>query len=206
MPWMAPTSRRCSTRPPETSSRCSRAAVRGQLTVFTGPMFSGKTEKLIEILTAKRAAGQVVAAFKPKLDNRYSEDTITSHSKLAFPAQAVSVEDPLWLGHLTAMHDLAGIDEVQFFGPWIVGEITNLLVRGLDVVVSGLDLTFRGEPFGPMPQLLCLADEIHKLGATCARCGGRANRSQRTAASSDAVLVGGAESYEPRCLGCFEKP
>lgn len=178
----------------------------GKLTVITGPMFSGKTERLIARLTEAYDSGKPVAAFKPKIDNRYSEDTIISHSKLAFPAKAIDVEGRVWMGHLAAMHEFVGIDEVQFFKPWIVEEVLNLLRRGLDVVVSGLDLTFSGHPFGVMPELLCLADEIHKLGATCAKCGSMANRTFRTATSTDAVLVGGAESYEPRCLGCFEKP
>ena len=168
-------------------------------------MFSGKTEKLIERLHAAVSSGQIVAAFKPELDSRYSSNDIVSHSRRAFPATSIDVNQRIWLGHVCATHDLVGIDEVQFFGPWIVDEVSNLLVRGIDVVVSGLDLTFKGEPFGSVPQLLCLADEIHKLGATCAKCGKPANRSQRTVESSDAVLVGGEEAYEPRCLGCFQR-
>jgi thymidine kinase len=166
-------------------------------------MFSGKTERLVERLIQATDHKHVVVALKPRLDDRYANDAIISHSGKSFPAQPIDTKEPCWLGCFTSMHDLVGIDEVQFFGPWIVPQIENLLVRGVDVTVSGLDLTYKAEPFGVMPQLLCFADVIHKLCATCAKCGAPANRSRRTVESDAAVLVGGKEAYEPRCLGCF---
>ncbi len=177
----------------------------GKLTVITGPMFSGKTEKLIHLIRIASDTGKLVVAYKPRIDNRYADDKIVSHSKLSFPAHAI-INNHTIQSSLAAPHrpvGLVAIDEVQFFGPWMVEEALSLLQRGIDVMVSGLDLTYQGHPFGIMPELLCLADEIHKLAATCAKCGARATRSYRTAASAAAVLVGGAEAYEPRCLGCF---
>lgn len=167
-------------------------------------MFSGKTEKLIELLSETADLGGSVKAFKPKIDNRYATMEIASHSKLGFPAEPLSVHGPSPFQGVQA--DLVGIDEAQFFEPWLIEDVLGLVRRGINVIASGLDLTFSGHPFGIMPELLCLADEIHKLGATCAKCGRPANRSYRTADSTAAVLVGGAESYEPRCLDCFEKP
>ena len=182
----------------------------GRLTVVTGCMFAGKTDKLIEILDKDP---RQAAVFKPTLDRRYSTEEVVSHSGKRLEANLLPQEggaEPLWrlLEDTTRGEDepwfkLVGIDEVQFLGPWIVEEVVKLLLFNVDVVVSGLDLTFKGEPFGVMPQLLCYADVVHKLCATCSQCGAPATRSFRTAVSADAVLVGGAESYEPRCLTCF---
>ncbi len=176
----------------------------GTLTVFTGPMFSGKTEGLIRSLVILKSSGRQVVALKPLLDKRYSESDLLSHSKQFFPAEAIPTVEPKDLSYLIPDYDMVGIDEVQFFGAWIVEEIKNLLHNDVHVTVSGLDLTFKGEPFGVMPYLLCLADDVHKLMSTCSQCKGLANRSHRTVSSGDAVLVGGAESYEPRCLDCFD--
>jgi thymidine kinase len=178
--------------------------VSGTLTVFTGPMFSGKTEGLINSLVTLKSNGLQVVALKPLIDKRYSESDLLSHSKKLFPAEAIATEEPQDLSYLISDYDMVGIDEVQFFGAWIIDEIKTLLCNDVDVTVSGLDLTFKGEPFGVMPHLLCLADDVHKLMSTCSKCQGLANRSHRTSSSGDAVLVGGAESYEPRCLDCFE--
>lgn len=176
----------------------------GSLTVFCGPMFAGKTEGLINALITLKSSGQQVVALKPLLDKRYSEGDLLSHSKKFFPAEAIPTEEPRNLSYLIPDYNMVGIDEVQFFGAWIVDEIKNLLSHDVHVAVSGLDLTYKGEPFGVMPHLLCLADEVHKLMSTCSQCKGLANRSHRTVSSGDAVLVGGAESYEPRCLDCFD--
>lgn len=176
----------------------------GTLTVFTGPMFSGKTESLIHSLLTLEKLGLQVIALKPKLDKRYSKKDIASHSKKFFPAEPLVTTSRKDLGCYIGKYNTVGIDEVQFFDLWIVDEIKNLLANDVNVTVSGLDLTFKGEPFGVMPTLLCLADDVHKLMATCSSCGGLANRSHRTATSGAAVLVGGAEAYEARCLDCFD--
>jgi thymidine kinase len=180
--------------------------VHGKLTVITGPMFSGKTETLIKVLANGSRRGGPLAAYKPAVDNRYAVDAIVSHSKKSFIAKALSLEEPRALASEHPARALVGIDEVQFFRPWMVEEILRLLHCDIDVTVSGLDLTYQGQPFGIMPELLCLADEIHKLWAICAKCGLRASRTYRTAPvpAGESVLVGGAEAYEARCLGCFK--
>ena len=167
-------------------------------------MFSGKTESLIHSLTILQNNGRQVIALKPKIDNRYSDGELASHSKKFFPAETLDTTERQDLSRLIGKYDTVGIDEIQFFSPWIIDEVKNLVAHGVDVSVSGLDLTYMGEPFGIMPTLLCLADEVHKLMSTCTQCSGMANRSHRISTSGDAVLVGGAESYEPRCLDCFE--
>ncbi len=180
----------------------------GKLTVITGPMFSGKTEKLIRLIRQESDSGKSIEVFKPKVDDRYAEDRIVSHSKLSVPAKPLlNPSSEQANEHLVtvASVNLVAFDEVQFFGRWVVEETSYLLQRGIDVMTSGLDLTFQGHPFGVMPDLLCLADVVYKLSATCARCGLPANRSFRTAPWEGAVLVGGSESYEPRCLGCFQR-
>jgi thymidine kinase len=174
----------------------------GRLEVYTGPMFSGKTEGLIRRLREQEGRGHLVAAFKPSIDNRYGSGGITSHTGGTFAAQAISVKERIMLSDLSNV-DIVGIDEAQFFDPWLVDEVRGLLWAGADVVMSGLDLNCWGEPFGAMPQLLCLADVVHKLSAICGKCGAPANRSRRIAESRADVLVGGKEAYEPACLRCF---
>lgn len=178
----------------------------GVFTVITGPMFSGKTESLIRLIRLASDSGKLVRAFKPRIDTRYVVDKIVSHSKLEYPALLLPTEKTLsteLVGDFPPVN-LVAVDEVQFFGPWLVEQVLAVLLRGIDVIAAGLDLTYQGHPFGIMPELLCLADEIHKLGASCAKCGRRATRSHRTVAVDAAVLVGGAESYEARCLECFQ--
>lgn len=176
-------------------------------------MFSGKTEKLISILENFTVLENYIhkaplaIVFKPIIDMRYNAHSIASHSGKTFPANPLPQEGEGSLWEHVNVSDVGpsfvAFDEIQFFGPWIVGEVQDLVRRGANVVASGLDLTFKGEPFGPMPQLLCLADEVVKLTARCSKCGGSANRSQRTVESVADVLVGGAEAYEPRCGTCF---
>lgn len=170
------------------------------LTVFTGCMFAGKSEALILALQREMAEGRKVLAVKPSLDNRYSESEVVSHSGYRIPALNLDIQAPF---ECPPDIEVVGVDEVQFFGPLMVEAITRLLQRGVKVLVSGLDLTAKGEPFGVMPQLLCLADTVTKLRATCARCGGSASRSQRTIVSTETVVVGGTSAYEPRCVRCF---
>ncbi len=168
----------------------------GRLEIVTGPMFAGKTEHLISRL---RHEGSKVQAYKPKIDGRYSSSAIVSHAGDQFDATPVDVNE---LALATA--EVIGIDEIQFFGDRIVSVVQSLLKAGSDIVASGLDLNCWGEPFGPMPTLLCLADDVVKLQAICASCGSGATRTQRRVRSNAEILVGGAESYEPRCLGCFD--
>lgn len=165
-------------------------------------MFSGKTEHLIQRLTSLRAAMKTVVALKPAIDNRYAQDALVSHSGLSFPAVRVQTNPHVSLASL-GDHGVVGIDEIQFFGPWIVDEIKALLTHGVDVFVSGLDLTSKGEPFGSVPALLCFADNVVKIAAVCSRCGRPATRTFRRQDIPDEVIIGGAELYEPHCAGCF---
>lgn len=164
-------------------------------------MFSGKTEELIRRLFRAKQSGRVVCVFKPKIDVRYSTEEIVSHSGLRIDAY---VTDTLVLP-AGADPDVVGIDEAQFFGAALIPFVEDCLQKGVRVIASGLDLTFKGEPFHPMPHLLALADDVVKLHAVCARCLKDASRTYRLADHSATVLVGGAESYEPRCLACFPK-
>jgi thymidine kinase len=183
----------------------------GQLTVITGPMFAGKTEALLHVIREATDLGKTVCAFKPRVDDRYSKDKIVSHSKQSYPATVIAGDVPLlsvFMGHRHI--DLVAVDEVQFFEHQLVEEIPDILETGRSVVVSGLDLTYEGRPFGIVPELLALADNVVKLSAKCARCGDKATRTYRTALThskyagpSDPAFIGGAETYEPRCFDCF---
>lgn len=176
----------------------------GWLEVITGPMFSGKTEELIRRLRRAEIARHRVQVFKPVLDDRYSINHVASHAGTTFEALPVRTPQEI-LAHLDPETRVVGIDEAQFFDSSIVDVVRALTERGLRVIVSGLDLDFRGEPFGPMPQLLALADEVTKLYAICMVCGSPATRSQRLIDGQPAhyddpvVMVGAAELYEPRC-------
>lgn len=169
--------------------------------VICGPMFSGKTEELIRRLRRARIGRQRVQAFKPSIDRRYHETNITSHGAQQFAAVAVRDVDALERS-LSADVEVVGIDEAQFFGPPIVPLVQRLADHGVRVVVAGLDMDYRGQPFEPMPQLLAIAESVTKLSAVCSRCGGAATRSHRIAGGSERVQVGAAESYEARCRAC----
>ncbi len=182
----------------------------GWVEIICGSMFSGKTEELIRRLKRAQIAKQKVQIFKPRLDSRYSTNHVTSHSSLQLDAINVDNAEDI----LTQLDDntrIVGIDEAQFFTSAII-EVTNRLAnRGLRVVVAGLDLDYRGVPFGPMPLLMATSEFVTKMSAICTVCGNPACRSQRLENSSGAVpenqvLVGAAEVYEARCRRCFEPP
>lgn len=167
-------------------------------------MFGGKTEELIKRLMRASRMGKRVEVYKPRLDTRYSQDEVVSHGGLRIPAHVVEGL-PAFTG---TVPDVVGIDEGQFFGESLVPAVEALLSRGVRVIVSGLDLNSQGKPFEPMPTLLAMADEVVKLRAVCAQCLKEASRSYLYATvtpSQDGILVGGAESYEPRCFACFTR-
>lgn len=176
----------------------------GRVELICGSMFSGKTEELIRRLRRAQIARQNVQVFKPALDKRYDETNLASHSGLGLEAipveHAFDIETKLQSG-VTVI----GIDEVQFFDADIVPLVKKLANTGLRVIMAGLDLDFRGEPFGPMPQLLCESEYVSKLHAICMVCGEEACRTQRLVNGEPAyyddpiILVGAAEAYEPRC-------
>jgi thymidine kinase len=174
----------------------------GWIEVITGSMFSGKSEELIRRVRRAQIARQKVQLFKPRVDGRYSESEIVSHSDMKMPSQVVAgAADILDLADPET--EVVGIDEGQFFDASLVMVAETLANRGVRVIVAGLDQDYRGVPFEPMPQLLAVAEYVDKTLAVCVRCGAPANRSQRLVAAEDRVVVGGAGQYEARCRRCF---
>jgi thymidine kinase len=184
-------------------------AHRGKLTVISGCMFSGKTEELMRLLRRSEIAGRKIITIKNVIDNRVNVKVINSHAgktRGAKPAYDVnSIRS-----HIGPDIELIGIDEIQFFPKEVLSLIEELIENGVDVIASGLDTDFKGLPFGVMPQLLAIADEVIKLSAICVKCGSDARHTQRVLDGKPAdwnsplILVGGTDSYEARCRGCFE--
>jgi thymidine kinase len=173
----------------------------GWVEVVCGPMFSGKSEELIRRLKRAKIARQALQIFKPKIDDRYHETRIVSHSEHWIEATAVPGSSELERAVLPETR-VVGIDEVQFFDPGIVQVVERLAARGMRVIVAGLDQDYTGKPFEPVPALLCIAEYVTKTLAICSRCGAPAGRSQRLIASTDQVVVGATDAYEPRCRKC----
>ena len=176
---------------------------RGSVEVITGSMFSGKTEELIRRLRRAKYAGQRVEIFKPALDRRYSADSVVSHDEKSIPS--TPVDNPASILLLAGDVDVVGIDEAQFFDDAIVEVCNKLADNGIRVVVAGLDMDFTGIPFGPMPALLAIADDIVKVHAICVRCGNLAQYSYRTSNDDRVVLLGEKDKYEPLCRRCYNK-
>ncbi len=176
----------------------------GWIEVICGSMFSGKTEELIRRLRRAQIAKQKVAIFKPKIDVRYSEDHIVSHNQQKIPSIAVKHAEDI----LKKVGDarVLGIDEAQFFDSSLVDVCRKLANAGRRVIVAGLDKDYRGEPFEPIPQMLCEAEYITKTLAICMQCGNPASYTQRILPSSERVLLGATDVYEARCRNCFEPP
>jgi thymidine kinase len=180
--------------------------VPGRIEVIVGPMFSGKSEELIRRLKRARIARQRVACFKPDIDLRYHRTAIASHSSQTHDASTVtSVEDlkALLFPQLQEI-DVIGIDEAQFFDPAIIPLAVDLVHLGKRLLIAGLDTTFTAEPFGPIPALMAIADEVTKLSAVCMVCGAPAIHTQRLGQSRELVVVGAAGLYEARCRTHFE--
>jgi thymidine kinase len=177
----------------------------GRLEVITGPMFSGKSEELIRRLKRARIARQRVACFKPDIDLRYHRTAIASHSAQTHDAVTVSNVTRLRATLYPQLPDVEviGIDEAQFFDASIIQLTTELVHLGKRIVVAGLDTTFTGDPFGPIPALMAISDEVTKLSAVCMVCGAPAIHTQRLGASRELVVVGAAGIYEARCRACF---
>lgn len=174
----------------------------GWIEVICGSMFSGKTEELIRRLKRAQYARQRVQVFKPRVDDRYDAADIVTHDRQTLSGLAVESVEEL-RERLDAQVEVVGIDEGQFFGEHLVGLCEYLANRGCRVVVAGLDLDWRGEPFGPMPELLCRAEYVTKIHAICVRCGNPAHYSFRLASDPQQVLVGASEHYEAICRRCF---
>ncbi len=174
----------------------------GWIEVICGPMFSGKTEELIRRLKRAEIARQKVQIFKPRIDQRYAEAHVVSHSEQKLPSAPIDRAEEI-LERLDPAAQVVGVDEVQFLGPGAVRVCEQLADRGLRVIVAGLDQDYRGVPFEPMPQLLAVAEFVTKELAVCVVCGNPAHRSQRLAQGEQRVLVGARGSYEARCRACF---
>ena len=169
----------------------------GHIEVICGSMFSGKTEELIRRIRRAEIAKQRVKVFKPKIDNRYSEFSIVSHSEQSYPSEVIENAEEMLEKSFDA--EVIGIDEAQFFENNLVQVCQDLADSGKRVIVAGLDQDYKAVPFEPMPQLLAVAEYITKTLAICVVCGAPANRTQRVTKNSDRVLVGAANHYEARC-------
>jgi thymidine kinase len=173
----------------------------GGIEVICGSMFSGKTEELIRRISRARYAKLSVKIFKPRLDVRYDESDVVSHNSNTLASTPVnkSAEILLLAGHTQVI----GIDEAQFFDNKLPDVCTTLANKGIRVIIAGLDMDFKGRPFGPMPTLMAIAESVTKVHAVCVKCGNPALYSYRLVPSKEKVLLGEKESYEPRCRVCY---
>ena len=176
----------------------------GSIEVICGNMFSGKTEELIRRLRRAKIARLNVKIFKPKIDTRYEEGNIVSHNQLKLESLAVKKINEL--NDLASDADVVGIDEAQFFDDSIIEIAKDLSSKGKRVIIAGLDTDFKGEPFGPMPKLMCEADFLDKLQAICVKCGNPASYTQRLSKDNKQVVIGETDIYEARCRHCYEGP
>ena len=174
----------------------------GWIEVVCGSMFSGKTEELIRRLKRAKIANQKVEIFKPKLDTRYDEQNVVSHDSNYLLSRPISRSAQI-LEHSEDVN-VVGIDEAQFFDLDLPTHCETLARRGIRVVVAGLDMDFKGEPFGPMPRLLSVAEYITKVHAICQHCGSLASHSYRLTNVSDTVMLGEKDTYEARCRSCYD--
>jgi thymidine kinase len=185
---------------------------KGRLIVISGPMFSNKSGELIRLATVHRIAGRRVGLFKHSLDDRYEGvEHISTHAGLS--AEAEPVGSAASIGLLASSYEVVAVDEAQFFDDGLAAVCARLVEEGLIVIVAGLDRNFNGEPFGPMPELMALADDVMKLRAVCMKCRSlEGTMTQRlidgepAPRSSPVILIGAAESYEARCRNCHELP
>ena len=176
---------------------------RGRIEVICGSMFSGKTEELIRRMKRAKFARQRVEIFKPAIDTRYSEDEVVSHDSNAISSTPIDSSGSILL--FTSENDVVGIDEAQFFDNGLIEVCSQLANNGVRVIIAGLDMDFRGTPFGPMPGLCAIADEVTKVHAICVKCGQLASFSHRKVKNDKQVLLGETAQYEPLCRTCYLK-
>ena len=175
----------------------------GWIEVICGSMFSGKTEELIRRLKRAEFANQKIILFKPKIDNRYADEAVVSHKGSSLEAHVIEkASDALnqWKNER-----IVAFDEAQFFDKELIDVSTELARKGVRVILAGLDMDYLGKPFGPMPELLCIAEYVTKVHAICVSCGNLAYVSNRKVTGSDQVLVGAIEEYQPLCRTCYNK-
>ncbi len=176
---------------------------RGRIEVICGSMFSGKTEELIRRLKRAKFAKQRVEIFKPAIDTRYSDVDVVSHEGHSIASTPIDSSASILL--FSSEIDVVGIDEAQFFDAGLVDVCNELANNGVRVIVAGLDMDFRGVPFGPMPALCAIADEVSKVHAICVKCGQLASYSHRMVKNDKQVMLGEMTEYEPLCRSCYQQ-
>lgn len=176
---------------------------RGRIEVVCGSMFSGKTEELIRRMRRAEFARQTVEIFKPSIDTRYSDADVVSHDRHSIRSTPIGSSAQILL--LASGIDVVGIDEAQFFDDGLPEVCSQLANRGTRVIVAGLDMDFKGRPFGPLPALCAIADDVTKVHAICVRCGALAYVSHRTVPGNKRVMLGETGEYEPLCRDCYNK-
>lgn len=176
---------------------------KGSLEVICGSMFSGKTEELIRRLKRAEFAKLKVEIFKPAVDKRYHVEAVVSHDSNSIRSTPVNTAEEILL--LSEGVDVIGIDEAQFFDSKLPDVCSELANRGIRILIAGLDMDYLGQPFGPMPALLAMAEYVTKVHAICMHCGDLANHSHRISKNSELVLVGEKDHYTPLCRTCFNK-
>ena len=175
----------------------------GRIEVVCGSMFSGKTEELIRRLRRAKFARQRVEIYKPAIDKRYSEEEVVSHDSNAIMSTPIDSSAQILL--LSSDIDVVGIDEAQFFDDGLVDVCNDLANRGVRVIVAGLDMDYKGVPFGPIPALCAIADDVQKVHAICVKCGALAYVSHRKVHGDKRVMIGEMQEYEPLCRDCYIK-
>lgn len=176
---------------------------KGWIEVITGSMFSGKTEELIRRLKRARIARQQVEIFKPRIEVRYSVEEVVSHDENAIQSTPVDSATNILL--LVSDVEVVGIDEAQFFDDGLVNVCNQLANRGMRVIVAGLDMDYKGLPFGPMPALMSIAEYVTKVHAICVKCGNLANFTHRLSEDDKLIVLGETDIYEPLCRNCYAK-
>mgnify|MGYP001116833886 CR=1 FL=1 len=176
---------------------------RGWIEVVCGSMFSGKTEELIRRLKRAEFASQKILLVKPQIDDRYHKKNVVSHQGTSF--EAVTVKNAIEILDIWKKEKIVAIDEAQFFDDGLVDICNELAKKGVRVIIAGLDMDFKGVPFGPMPQLLSIAEYVTKVHAICVSCGNLAQFSHRTVEDKEQVLVGAVAEYKPLCRACYNK-
>ncbi len=180
-----------------------RKSGQGWIEVITGSMFSGKTEELIRRLRRARFARQKVEIFKPGMEKRYSDMKVVSHDEHSIHSTAVDSASNILL--MTSQVEVVGIDEAQFFDMGLVDVCNRMAINGIRVVVAGLDMDFKGDPFGPIPHLMAVSEYVTKVHAICMRCGSLANYTHRLSDDEQLIMLGETDLYEPLCRGCFSR-
>jgi thymidine kinase len=180
-------------------------SIRGSIEVITGSMFSGKTEELIRRLRRAELAGLGALIFKPKYDNRYQSNQVVSHNQNTIPCETVtsSLEITKVILQQKDFIHVIGIDEAQFFDMEIIEVVKNLSRQQFRIIIAGLDMDFQGNPFGPMPSLMAISEDVTKVRAICSDCGNEATFSFRHSGISETLLLGSQDHYRPLCRTCY---